>query len=282
MNGYQLSSRRSFLTALVVSPALATIVAACGGREVTVSTAIPYPTAADAVILRVGYENGFVPRGYAFTNIPTLLISGDGRLIQPAPYVEGASQPFITPLLERTISPAGIEQILQLADAAKLLQTPPDYSAEINVTDVGDAVVVLTAKGGTYRHQAFALGMEQPPQPVTLARAALSKFIDLLADVEKVARAKNLGPVAPLKAEQYRIHAFQITEEELAGYQPAPEVLDWPAGAGAGLATASECTTVEASAVETLFTEARQQTLFRDAGVVYQVAAAAVLPGDRC
>lgn len=151
----------------------------------------------------------------------------------------------------------------------------------MHVTDVGDVVVVLQAKGETFRHQAFALGMDEVGK-ASPARAALAKFVDLLANVEAVARAENLGAVAPVRPDTYRLQTYVVGKEELGGYQPAPEIVDWPADTGISLADASECRTVSAAKVGAVLAKATQQTFFRDNDAVFQVSVAPVLPGDRC
>ena len=60
----------------------------------------------------------------------------------------------------------------------------------------------------------------------------------------------------------------------------AASVVDWPAATRDSLADATECARVEAAAVGSLFTDAKQNTYFKDGEVVYQLSVAGVLPGD--
>jgi hypothetical protein len=283
MDTHYVISRRHLLAAALGAPAVGVLVAACGDGGTTDSgSSIEHGTASTDVVMRLGYVGGFVPRTSAFANLPMVMIVGDGRLIQPGAQTEIYPQPLLAPMFERTISEAGVQKVLALAEAAKLLQTPPDYSAEINVADVPDTVLDFSVRGTTFHHQAFALGMEEPGKPVSPSRAALGKFVELMGDVEAVAGTRNLGPSSPLKADSYRIWAIPLSEEEIAGYQPAPTIVDWPSTTDVALADASKCVVIPAVKVANLFADATQLTFFKDEAVVYEVAAVGLLPGDTC
>src|SRR4051795_11122785 len=96
--------RRSFLLAVTALPAIAALVAACGDPTIQsgdtdqsgdtgVTTSAPrggsvpdtigFPTGADDVVVGVARVGGFVPAGVAFTEVPDLLITGDGKLFRP-------------------------------------------------------------------------------------------------------------------------------------------------------------------------------------------------------
>jgi hypothetical protein len=78
----------------------------------------------------------------------------------------------------------------------------------------------------------------------------------------------------------YRLQAQIVDPSQLTGQQPAPTVVEWPAAAGVSLASAETCARVDASAVGSLFLDARQNTFFKEGDIVYSVAVAGVLPGD--
>lgn len=73
-------NRRNFLTALIGTPALAAFLAACGDDTTQSSSDNSLAGALDEVVLRIGYEGGFVPAGTSFLNLPTVLVTGDGRV----------------------------------------------------------------------------------------------------------------------------------------------------------------------------------------------------------
>ncbi len=291
-----LMNRRDFLAALVISPAAAALLAACGDKStdpvatdpattVPAAQGIQYSTGADEVVLKQSYEGGFMMQGAAFIFPPGLLVSGDGRLFVPGAQIEIYPGPLLSPVMVRTITPAGIEKLLQLADDAGLLATPPDYAAEINVADVGNTVVQIGAKGETFVHSAFALGLDidaagNQVDGLTPQRAKLKKFVDLLSDYEKIVGSENLGPEAPFEPTAYRFQAYTVEPDVLAAQEPAPEIVEWPASTGLQLADAAQCARLDAAAAGTIFADAKQNTYFTDGGVTYSLAVGRVLPGD--
>lgn len=284
-------SRRSFVTALVMTPALAAILAACGDDAQVASTVpdqIVHPTGADEVVLRLGYEGGFVPTGYLFVSVPTLLVSGNRVFQQGATTLEypGKLLPAIT---VRTISEAGIQKLLDLALKASLLQTPPDYTAETLVADAPDTVLTLNAQGSTFTHRAYALGFNfdangNPGSELTPARQRLASFVTAVGGLEAAVGADNLGVITEFVPDTYRFQARVADPTELESLDPKPTIVDWPADTGVALADAVECGSAPAAKVDTVLRAATQLTYFRDtandADTVYALAAVAVLPGD--
>ena len=289
-------SRRTMLGALAATPAIAALLAACGSDAQTAATTadstanstgnsstgsgIEHPAGKGEVVLRFGYVGGFVPQGFAFTNAPSLLVTGDGRVIRGGVVPAIYPGPLLPALNERSITEAGIQRLLDLAETAHLLQTPPDYSAETMVADAADTQVIINAKGQQFLHQAAALGFDTPEK--TEARQALAKFVELISDLATVVGAENLGPEIPLAPESYRLQARVVTEQELTGFDIEPTRVPWPTDAGVSLADAAQCAMVPADAVGALLTEANQLTYFTEGDAIYQVSAIALLPGDAC
>jgi hypothetical protein len=321
-------NRRNFLTALAGTPAVVALVAACGDPGVkrvtdppgtqpagstgpTASTGatpvsgIAHPTGPADVVLRLGYEGGFVSPSTTFVRIPTLLITGAGQVFQPGAQIEIFPGPLLPAITTRTITEAGIQQILGLAHQAGLLATPADYTADTNVADAPDTVLDLNAAGGTFHHQAYALGMgaavvEDPatggtevavagptpgtangtaPAEATPARQHFADFVAAVGDLDTLL-GLALGPSAVLEARAYRLQATPVTLDSFAGSDPQPTVQPWPEGIGVRLATAATCAVVSGADVATVLQAANSQSLFTDAGVTYQLAAVAQLPGD--
>lgn len=291
-------SRRRLLTSLVIAPAAGILFAACGddtvdgpgagntpGSDVPTPSAdtptgIAHPTGPDDVILRYGYEGGFVPVGTAFVNLPNLLVTGDGRVFRPGAITLQYPGPLVAPMTVRTISEAGIQRLLSLANESGLLAPPPDYSIEAMVTDVGDTVVTFSADGGTFEHRAYALEIEDAGRGNEAARENLGAYVRLLGDLETTVGAEALGAEEIVVPTAYRFQAYPSDESGVSETEPAPTFVDWPASAGVRLADATECAVVEASAIGDLFETATQLTYFREDGQVYALAVAVVLPGD--
>ncbi|MEP7113414.1 MAG: hypothetical protein ABI862_09130 [Ilumatobacteraceae bacterium] len=292
-------NRRSFLSAVVATPFLAAL-AACGDDQLssgtdpttpgtvpgstpltipgtTAAAGIEHPIGADDVVLKMSYEGGFVPAGYAFVNTPTLLVSGDGRVYTQGVVPAIFPGPLLPTVLVRTITEEGIQSLLAVAQGAGLLATPADYSGGDGIADAPNTVVTLNAAGGSFVHSAYALGIDNPESP---ARAKLLEVATAFGDIDKAAGAANLGVDEPFVPTAYRFQARVVDPSEITGQDPAPSVVDWPATSSMSLAGATTCARLEAGAVGSLFSNAKQNTYFKDGEVVYQLAVAGVLPGD--
>lgn len=297
-------NRRSFLSAVAVAPILAAI-AACGdpnrapveadptlpgfgpgsgpgSAPVTnpgsaPAAGIQHSTGADDVILKLSYEGGFVPAGFFFVNTPALLVSGDGRVFTPALVPAIYPGPLLPSLFVRGINEEGIQALLGMVKDAGLLAPPPEYPDRHNVADASSAVLTIAAAGGTFRHSAYALGMGDPETGV---RKELLDLITAISDIDKAAGAVNLGPEESFVPTVYRLQAHVVDPSQLTGQEPAPTVVEWPAATGLSLASTSICARVDASAVGSLFLDAKQNTFFKEGEIVYEVAVAGVLPGD--
>jgi hypothetical protein len=290
-------NRRSFLSAMVAAPVLAAL-AACGDPDqVSVATdpttpgtapgstpattpaaGIAHPTAAEDVVLKLSYEGGFVPAGFAFVNTPSLVVSGDGRVFTQGAVPAIFPGPLLPAVLVRTITEDGIQAVLGVVNDAGLLAEPPDYAGGDNVADAPNTVLTISVDSGSFVHSAYALGIDSPESP---ARQNLLDVTTKLGDIEQAAgAANNLGPDQPFVPTTYRFQASVVDPTELTSQDPAPTIVDWPATAGVSLADATTCARLEAGAVGSLFLDAKQNTYFKDGDVVYQLSVAGVLPGD--
>ncbi len=273
-------NRRTFLAALLATPALAAALAACGDDSEE-STSYSFPEVADAVVLRIGYEGGFVAPGTNFVNLPTLLVSGDGRVFTPGATTLEYPGALLPAINERSITKEGIDRLVRLADDAGLLGSAPDYSLPEGdmIADASDTVVTITVNGSTYEHRANALGLEHPDGfGSTPARDNLQQFVTLVTDVAKVAGAENVGDDHTFAPDQYRLQAMAVDPAQWT--DPSPTVVDWPAGTGVVLADSAQCATLPAGKGDSLFADATQLTFFQEGDVVYQLSVVAALPGD--
>ncbi|HEX4982270.1 MAG TPA: hypothetical protein VFV63_11250 [Ilumatobacteraceae bacterium] len=238
---------------------------------------IEHPTGPDDVVLRIGYEGGFVPVDYAFLNLPILLVTGDGRVIVQGPQIEIYPGPLLPNVQQRTISEAGIQALLRLADEHDLFRDVT-YQDDTNIADAPYTVVTLSANGDTYEHEAYALGLGGDGTEPDEERARLASFVEQASDIVTAAGADTLGPEEPFEAASYLIRATVADPSSLDQDIP-PTLVDWPADAPVRLADAAECATVPADSFRDLFASATQLTWFVDAGITYQLTVKPQLPG---
>jgi hypothetical protein len=241
-------------------------------------TGYDHPTGADDVVIQVGYEGGFVPVELAFTQPPTLLISGDGRAITQGAVPAIYPGPLLPALVERTISEDGIQTLLAKADELGLLADVEYGDPPTLVTDVPDTVVTITVDGTTYRHVAYALGIDDEPEE---ARANLFEFVTAATDLTTTVGASELGPEAPMVGDSYLIRAMPVDLATVTTELP-PTYVDWPADASVRLADATECAELPAAEGDALFADATQLTYFNEAGVTYSIAATLRVPERTC
>lgn len=258
-------SRRRLLAVVGVAPVLAAVLAACGDDSSTDGAgsgteppapapgAIEHPTDPMAVVLRIGSGvGGFTTPEYAFAQLPELVIGGDGRLVRPGPQIEIYPQPILPALQSTELSEAEVQALLALADDAGLLADPPDYDAtDPGVTDVGSTIVTLGAKGGTFVHSAYALGMETEPDE---ARQRLSAFV--AAAQELVGRLTGDEVFVP---EQFAIGWMDVDATEYADSDIEPTVVPWPDSFGS---PEGECLMVDGTVVTEALSAANQLTFF--------------------
>jgi hypothetical protein len=237
-----------------------------------------HPTGADDVVIEIAYEGGFVPAGTAFTQAPLLLISGDGRAINTGPIPEIYPGPLLPNLVERTITEAGVQTLLANADSLGLLAHVEYENPTSLIADASDTVVTITVDGKTYRHAAYALGLENESDP---ARANLFEFVNAATDLPGTVGQDELGAEVSYASDSYLIQAREV---DLATVDPEvpPTIVRWPARTSVRLADASDCEVLPRAEGDALFTDATQLTFFRQAGATYSVAATPQLPGRTC
>ena len=302
--------RRTFLAAAFGTPALAALVIACGDDSTTPlrprntgdsvpgadgsttsspSTSlapsvpgIPHPTGADDVVLRFGYEGGFVAPDTLFDRTPALLISGDGRVFSSGVVPAVFPGPLVQVMDVRSISEQGMQAVLSAAVAADLLRTPPSYDlpSGVGIADAADTVVTFAAKGAVFEHRAYALDVTASDGVAeTSPRSVLTKFVAKLGDLPAMVGAGQLGAEAAFAPAAYRVRAT-ADQSQPSTDQPAPTLVAWPTEVGVALKDATGCVRVDATKVADLFAKANQLTYFTEAGITYRLAVAPVLPGD--
>jgi hypothetical protein len=232
------------LAALVAVAALALVGAACSddddgevvvgggttdptdgttGSSGSSGSELDHPTGADEVVVRVFAGGGFVPVEFHLTATASYTLLGDGTVVEPGAVTAIYPGPAITPLHARHIDEAEIQEILQRADDAGLLDGEIDYG-QPGITDVETTTVTINVDGEEHVQSAYALGFddEAGSGPLTdeqrEARRALQGFIESLGAADDPASE----PYVPAEVVAYTIGVAQ----------PDPSVpqepQDWP------------------------------------------------------
>jgi hypothetical protein len=247
-----------------------------GSSETAPEDPIVYPIGPGDAVIEIASEGGLAgPQ--AVSAPPQLVVIGDGRLVQPGPTTMQYPGALLPNLQERSITPEGIQQLLVLADEHGLL-AEVTYPSPDNVMDAPDTVVTISARGETYVHRAYALGLggeETDP-----ARANLQAFVEA-ATMFASSEDSELGREKPYQAAAYVIRAVPdapVTTPD--GLEP--RVVDWPPDASVRLADVGGCVELPADEVGELLSQADELTRFVDAGAAYAITAAPAVPGQGC
>lgn len=238
----------------------------------TAPSGFDHPAGADDVVVEIVFEGGFVPADFAFRNLPSVLVSGDGLQYSQGPQIEIYPGPMLPNVLVSDIGEAGVQELLSLAAEHGLL-APREYGRNDLIADAADTVVRIYANGEMYEHRAYALGMG-----IAQVNAETGDRAELQAFVEAAASAIPTDG-ASFGAETFLVRATPITDT--SGYNVEPTIEDWTVEA-VDLADASDCVAVPASEVQELFARASQLTFFVDDDATYEVWVKPLLPGDSC
>jgi hypothetical protein len=242
------------------------------------TTSYDVATGADDVVIAVAFQGGFVPPGTMFASSPIALVSGDDRLLTTGPVAAIYPGPLLPNILERSITPAAVQQLLGKADQLGLL-ADVTYSRNDRIADAPDTVVDITVGGRTYHHQAYALGIDDGETDA--ARQHLLEFVEIMTNVEPTVGADALGPEQPFAPAQYLIQAMPVDPATL-DVDIEPTIVSWPTDAPVRLADAASCAAVPADVAAPLFDDATTLTFFTEAAVTYAVAAVQQVPGRTC
>jgi hypothetical protein len=235
------------------------------------------PTGADEVVISVSYEGGFAPPGTIFARSPLALVTGDDRVLTTGPVIAIYPGPLLPNILQRSITPAAVQQLVAKADELGLL-ADVTYARNDLIADAPDTVVDITVGGRTYHHQAYALGIDEETDP---ARQHLLEFVNAMTDLEGTVGAAALGTDEPYQPADYLIQATP-TDPATLDVDIEPTIVPWPQDAPVRLADAAECAVLPADVAGPLFADATTLTFFTDAGVTYAVAAVQQVPGRTC
>lgn len=281
-------------------PAALTLVAvvatACvGSAGAAAPTPSPTPDP-DKVIFRVSWDGGFVSPQMVLGRLPIVAVYADGRVITQGPQIEIFPGPLMPNLVERTLSAAALERLIELARERDLLRNA-DYDFP-GIADAPDTVLEINLDGTSYRISAYALfeaaieadvetGETQLDKATVDGRAALREFVDALTGI----------PAADFTDEEhaYRFDALRLywgkaeiaRDSEFPGEQPP---ISWPL---ADLATAGEvvdnpaidvrCQVLEGddlAAALPLLAEANTLSVFASGDALYTFIPRPLLPGE--
>jgi hypothetical protein len=192
--------------------------------------AITHPTGANELVLRVEVGGGLVAPGWILSELPTISIHGDGRVITRGPQIEIYPGPALPNLLVSRISEDGLQRILAAAAEAGILGRDASYPYPL-IADAPTTTFFVNAGGTTSTVSAYALGLGEDTSVLSpedaAARADLADFAARLGDLPGWLGSDVVSAEAPYDFDAIRIYAQRATPAA-QDPEPSPTIVDWP------------------------------------------------------
>jgi len=211
--------------------------------------------------------------------------------------------PALPPLIERTLTPDGIQQVLEAVESTNLFAADLDLrGASAMVADATDTVFRVNAGGRSVTVTVYGLGLIDPsmgtPQGVTAAElqahATLSELRDALLGLDSTIGAEGWETEGwqPYKPAAFRLYVRDVTDDPLEGGDLPGQVRAWPtdedpASFGEeqpGFGDGTRCGVVQGDAAAewwAALSEANQNTTWTDGGDRrFSVTPRPLLPGE--
>jgi hypothetical protein len=253
---------------------------------------IDHSTHADHVLVRVGFEGGFTPLEWTYTNFPNFSLYGDGTLVVPGAQIELYPGPALPAMSGRIVDEPGIQAILD--EAITAIRAVPDGLNDLGTMGIADAptTVITVSAGGIERTvRVYALGelTERPngmPEDQYRARRRLQELVAKLSTLESWVPAGSLGPEDRFESTAARLFVGSYrTVDELP-----QEPVSWPldgtlAGFGEPTHTSDlyRCGVVEGgdwTAVRSSAARANELTPWVDGGSRFSILFRPLLPDE--
>lgn len=181
--------------------AIGVLAAACGTdsevgnttttHDTTTTTTIPgvnFPTDPGVPVLMVEVGGGLTTMEMALTNMPSVVIYGDGTVVTQGAVPAIFPGPALPPLFTGTLDPETVSALLADALAAGVGSEDLDFG-DIPVADAPSTVIRVITDGGEASTGVYALGFGDPDGDFLTdeQRALRDRFNDLVRSIESAA-----------------------------------------------------------------------------------------------
>ena len=209
-----------------------------GGGDGGVGDGIGHPTGSDPIFV-VESAGGFMPVEFMATQTPAFVLLGDGRVIMLGPQTLEFPGPALPPLIERTLTEEGVQELLGAIEATNLFTSDLELAgAQGVVADAANTIFRLDAAGRQVTVSVYGLGtltpdMDPPPGMSSSeleAHRILTELNDALMTVDtwlpgSVWESEGWQPYEP---EALRLYVRDATGEPVEGGDVPAQVRDWP------------------------------------------------------
>jgi hypothetical protein len=256
---------------------------------------ITYPTGPADLVIRLRYVGGFAPASAHILDLPPISIYGDGTVLVPGVVPAIYPGPALPPLQQATITPAGMQTLLEAAREAGLLGPDAHYDMG-GIMDASSSEFTVNADGSIHTISAYALfesGGREPQNPgadpsVMEARARLLIFQNQLLNLEAFL-GSEVGDATPYvpRSVQLLVSDGAPVDEQALGQEP----IEWPLTVPLGefgetmpsLIMGERCGVVSGADVDLLlplFQQANTLTPWTDGDGAFGIAVRPLLPGE--
>lgn len=236
------------------------------------------PAPSGRATIRITVGGGFVPAGYDFTTVPTV-VQPDGTSFAPGAMTMQYPGPAVTPVMTGRLSAATLEGLVQRAKAAHLDQAGREFG-QPGVTDMPSTTITVVIDGKAHTTSVYALGFDDPAASGVTpaqrqARTEVQGFVTAVGDAVGAAATTTYQPTA------YQVLSLPTEPASAATEEPKPNELDWPiAGRPLGENTCLDLAGADATALAKALPKATSITVWRNGGGHWHVFVRAALPGD--
>ncbi|GAA2589274.1 hypothetical protein GCM10010399_19200 [Dactylosporangium fulvum] len=275
------------LRLLIVTALLAA--GGCAGESSPSAPTASFPPG--EMVLQVSVGGGFVPVAVAVTELPTLSVYGDGRVITTGPVPAIYPGPALPNVQVRHISQADIAKLTKLAVDAGV-----GMDRDLGMPNVADAptteITVRTA-AGLQRTSAPALGIgstDELTEPQRAAREQLQRLVEDLTDLPKTLGASAIDQSAAYVPTVLAVVAmpWQPTDDPVlkdpsAVAWPGPALPGEPVGEPAGDHPDVRCVTATGAQVTEILAaagSANARTPWTSGGSSWSVSFRPLLPHE--
>ncbi|MGZ8474848.1 MAG: hypothetical protein ACXWWQ_01295 [Candidatus Limnocylindria bacterium] len=200
-----------------------------------------HPTAGDEAIFIIDSAGGFVPVQFIATHTPTFVLLGDGRVIVQGAQTLEFPGPALPPLIERTLTEKGIQEVLKAIGDTNLFTSDLQLRGAANmVADASDTIFTLNGGGQEVTVSVYGLGTLTlgPGQeaPAGISQAELQAHAVLQQLYESMLALESWLPAdawedegwKPYEPEAFRLYVRDVTGQPVEGGDMPEQVREWP------------------------------------------------------
>ena len=257
------------------------------GGETGSDGQIDHPEGSEAV-LAITWAGGMLHQSMTVTQVPPLVITGDGRVIMMGMQTLEFPGPALPALIERRLTEDGVQEILRALEGTNLFTADLELRGMNGiVADANDTIFTVRAAGLESVVTVYAISMLLPDmQPPPMMGAdeleayqTLSTLHDglMTLDTWLPSDAWATDTWVPYRAEAFRLYVRDVTGQPIEGGELPGQVREWPVDGNpaafgeevASFGDGTRCGVVDGDLGATWLAEleeANQNTLWTDAG----------------